>query len=62
MCVLYQENIRVATAGCLGALATIISDDELVNMVNADTLGSYDMTAYCRILHSLERISRLKVS
>ena len=30
----------MATAGCLGALATIIPDAELVNMVNTDTLGS----------------------
>ncbi|CAB4017482.1 eIF-2-alpha kinase activator GCN1-like, partial [Paramuricea clavata] len=33
-----EENIRVATAGCLGALATIVPDEELVNIVNTDTL------------------------
>ena len=31
----------MATAGCLGALATIIPDEELVNMVNSDTLGLF---------------------
>ena len=29
----------MATAGCLGALATIIPEDELIHLINTDTLG-----------------------